>query len=417
MRVILSSILFLVLAGCNSAPDEVAVEETTVEFVADTAQVTVEEADTIENEIEKQDVIDRSKLLELYEVIEKARRQNDFSTIKKYVETDTFAFYYWPIKTEELDKIDFGDLDSLLFDGGACRGCGDYHPIYKHAKDFIVHKKNEEAHLDSNWRKNIIITEYPHNPGNDSIMQFLTECNICDPQFDDDGAVHSFSHSNYTYSKKKTNNIIYIQALKNEWGNTSELLVFSLENGQYSLLGFHDFVEFQNEECNVYDPDKDSVVFSNDTIIILRGNAYLMLKSELYLKEGKLDGSSKKWYRNGQLEYKTNSINDENDRLHIENDRLHIEWYENGQLKSERNYKEGKENGFQKQWYESGQLQSEASFKDGSLDGLKKYWYKSGQLLYEENYKEGKQEGLSKNWYENGQLRSEGNYKYGCKKN
>ena len=408
MRVFLSALIILVLVACNYAPDEVAVEETTAEVLADTAQVIVEEVDSIEikAEEEEEEAINRSNLLELYEVIETARLQNDFSTIKKYVKSDTFAFYYWPIKSEELDKIDFGDLDSLLFDGGACRGCGDYHPIYKHAKDFIVHKKNEEAHLDSNWRKNIIITEYPHNPRNDSIMQLLTECNICDPQFDDDGAVHSFLYSNFGWSKKNTNNIIFIQALKNEWGNSSELLVFSEENGQYSLLGFHDFVEFQNEECNVYDPDKDSVVFSNDTIIILRGNAYLMLKSELYLKEGKLDGSSKKWYRNGQLEYKTNSINDENDRLHIE-------WYENGQLKSERNYKEGKENGFQKQWYKSGQLQSEASFKDGSLDGLKKYWYKSGQLLYEENYKEGKQEGLSKNWHENGQLRSEENYKEG----
>ena len=277
MREFLSVLIVLVLAGCNSAPDEVAVEETTVEFVADTAQVTVEEADTIENEIEKQDVIDRSNLLELYEVIETARRQNDFSTIKKYVKTDTFAFYYWPIKTEELDNIDFGDLDSLLFDGGACRGCGDYHPIYKNAKDFIVHKNNEEAHLDSNWRKNIIITEHPHNPRNDSIMQLLTNCNICDPQFDGDGAIHSFFHSNYTYSKKKTNNIIYIQTLNYSRTN-DELLVFSEENGQYSLLGFHDFVEFQNEECNVYDPDKDSVVFSNDTIMIFRGNSVIKFR-------------------------------------------------------------------------------------------------------------------------------------------
>ena len=311
MRVILSSLIVLVLVGCNSTSGEVAVEETTVEFVADTAQVTVEEVDTIkneieeeevdtiENEIEEEDVMDRSKLLELYEVIETARRQNDFSTIKKYVKTDTFAFYYWPIKTEELDKIDFGNLDSLLFDGGECRGCGDYHPIYKHAKDFIVHKKNEEALLDSNWRKNIIITEYPHNPRNDSIMQLLTNCNICDPQFDGDGAVFSFSKSKFKYSNRNTNKIIYIQAVK--WSQADELLVFSEENGQYSLLGFHDFVEFQNEECNVYDPDKDSVVFSNDTIMIFRGNSNLMLKSELYFKEGKFDGSYKVWNENGKL--------------------------------------------------------------------------------------------------------------------
>ena len=213
MRVFLSALIILVLVGCNSSSGEVAIEETTVEVIADSVSLVVEEVDTVETKAkdEEEEAIDRSNLLELYEVIETARRQNDFSTIKKYVKTDTFAFYYWPIKTEELDNIDFGDLDSLLFDGGACRGCGDYHPIYKNAKDFIVHKNNRKAHLDSNWRKNIIITEYPHNPRNDSIMQLLTNCNICDPQFDGDGAIHSFFHSNYTYSKKKTNNIIYIQ--------------------------------------------------------------------------------------------------------------------------------------------------------------------------------------------------------------
>ena len=294
MRVFLGSILFLVLVGCNSASDEVPVEETTVEviadsvqlvvdettveFVADIAQVIVEEVDTIENEIEEEeDAIDRSNLLELYEVIETARRQNDFSTIKKHVKSDTFAFYYWPIKTEELDKIDFGNLDAIWFDGGDCRGCGDYYRIDKHAKDFIVHKDNGKAHLDSNWRKNIIITDYPHNPRNDSIMQLLTECNICDPQFDDDGAIHSFFHSNYTYSKKNTNKIIYIQTLKYSWTN-DELLVFSKENGQYFLLGFHDFVELQNEECNVYDPVKDSVVVSKDTILIFRGNSVIKFR-------------------------------------------------------------------------------------------------------------------------------------------
>ena len=291
MRVFLSALIILVLVACNSAPDEVAFDETSADVIADTAQVTVEEVDTIkneieeeefdtiENEIEEEDVIDRSKLLELYELIEKARRQNDFSTIKKYVKSDTFAFYYWPIKTEELDKIDFGNLDTIWFDGGDCRGCGEYHRIDKHAKDFIVHKDNGKAHLDSNWRKNIIITDYPHNPRNDSIMQLLTECNICDPQFDDDGAIHSLFHSNYRYSKKKTNKIIYIQTLNYSRTN-DELLVFSDENGQYSLLGFHDFVELQNEDCHVYDPYKDSVIVLKDTIFIHRGDSVIKFRPD-----------------------------------------------------------------------------------------------------------------------------------------
>ncbi len=96
MRVFLSTLIILVLVGCNSNSGEVAVEETTVEFVADTVQITVEEVDTIQNEIEEEDAMDRSKLLELYEVIEKARRQNDFSTIKK---TEINVFKNWGIGT------------------------------------------------------------------------------------------------------------------------------------------------------------------------------------------------------------------------------------------------------------------------------------------------------------------------------
>ena len=53
MRVFLSSILFLVLVGCNTAPDEVTVEETTVEVIADSVPLMEKEVDTIENEVEE----------------------------------------------------------------------------------------------------------------------------------------------------------------------------------------------------------------------------------------------------------------------------------------------------------------------------------------------------------------------------
>ena len=54
MRAFLSALIILVLAGCNSAVDEVAVEENTVEVIADTAQVIVEEVDTIETKVEEE---------------------------------------------------------------------------------------------------------------------------------------------------------------------------------------------------------------------------------------------------------------------------------------------------------------------------------------------------------------------------
>jgi antitoxin component YwqK of YwqJK toxin-antitoxin module len=88
-------------------------------------------------------------------------------------------------------------------------------------------------------------------------------------------------------------------------------------------------------------------------------------------------------------------------------------YYENGQLDSERNYKDGERNGLQRAWYENGQLKWEGNAKDGKQDGLWKEWYKNGQLRTEGNIKDGKRDGLWKYWHKNGQLDSERNYKDG----
>ena len=65
-------------------------------------------------------------------------------------------------------------------------------------------------------------------------------------------------------------------------------------------------------------------------------------------------------------------------------------WYENGQLKWEDNYKNGKEHGKWLYWYENGQLEWEENWKDGKPHGKCLGWFESGQLEYEHNYKNGK---------------------------
>ena len=54
MRVFLSVLIILALVGCNSATDEVAVEETTVEVIADSVPLVVEEVDTVETKVEEE---------------------------------------------------------------------------------------------------------------------------------------------------------------------------------------------------------------------------------------------------------------------------------------------------------------------------------------------------------------------------
>jgi hypothetical protein len=88
-------------------------------------------------------------------------------------------------------------------------------------------------------------------------------------------------------------------------------------------------------------------------------------------------------------------------------------YYENGQKKSESNYKNGRLDGLSTNWYENGQKKSEVSFKDGKPSGLLTEWYKNGQKERESDHKDGKLNGLITEWYENGQKKMEWNFKNG----
>ncbi len=81
--------------------------------------------------------------------------------------------------------------------------------------------------------------------------------------------------------------------------------------------------------------------------------------------------------------------------------------YENGQLKDERNWKDGKPDGLWKDWHENGQLKMECDYKDGSRQGIYKAWYEDGQIKEEKTYVNGEADGLYRQWYKNGQLSQE----------
>ena len=66
------------------------------------------------------------------------------------------------------------------------------------------------------------------------------------------------------------------------------------------------------------------------------------------------------------------------------------EFYENGQLQDERNFKDGMQEGISKTYFESGQIDSEVMYKNNLKEGLGKFYYESGKLKSEANYKDGK---------------------------
>ena len=88
-------------------------------------------------------------------------------------------------------------------------------------------------------------------------------------------------------------------------------------------------------------------------------------------------------------------------------------YYDNRNLKSEANFKDGKKEGLFKKYYENGDLKSEANFKDGKGNGIGKIYYPNGNLESEISVKDDKFEGLFKLYYENGYLIAEHYYKDG----
>ena len=55
--------------------------------------------------------------------------------------------------------------------------------------------------------------------------------------------------------------------------------------------------------------------------------------------------------------------------------------YENGQKKSEGNFKDGKRDGVYNSWYKNGQIKSETAYKDGKTHGKWIRWHGNGQKL------------------------------------
>jgi antitoxin component YwqK of YwqJK toxin-antitoxin module len=94
-------------------------------------------------------------------------------------------------------------------------------------------------------------------------------------------------------------------------------------------------------------------------------------------------------------------------------DGLMKEYYNNGNIKLEYNFKNGKKNGVQKKWFDNNQISIIYNYNNGNLTGLQKKWYKNGQIKSEMNYYNNILDGIYKYWYSNGQIKFVKNYKNG----
>lgn len=106
------------------------------------------------------------------------------------------------------------------------------------------------------------------------------------------------------------------------------------------------------------------------------------------------------YYNNGQLE-----IESETPFKNGKENGIEKEYYKNGRLKRETPHTDGKANGIEKKYYENGRLKGETPYTDGKLNGVVKEYYETGELLREAPYKNGEHDGVAKIYDKNGQLR------------
>jgi antitoxin component YwqK of YwqJK toxin-antitoxin module len=66
--------------------------------------------------------------------------------------------------------------------------------------------------------------------------------------------------------------------------------------------------------------------------------------------------------------------------------------------------------GLYKEYFADGSLRSEVNYRNRKPDGVARTFYKNGKLKREANFREGVQHGVTKSYYENGQLKAEESY-------
>jgi antitoxin component YwqK of YwqJK toxin-antitoxin module len=150
-----------------------------------------------------------------------------------------------------------------------------------------------------------------------------------------------------------------------------------------------------------------SIIVSNDityakgsalpyTGMLLDRYAYGLLKSKSMLSNGLLEGLSKGWYTNGQLQ-----VTESFSKGMSEGTRL--KYYPNGARMSEALVVHGRLQGVYKKWNEDGVLMERMEMKDGVPEGVSREWFPTGFLKVEATISDGKV--VSRRDYKDGETR------------
>lgn len=149
--------------------------------------------------------------------------------------------------------------------------------------------------------------------------------------------------------------------------------------------------------------------FNDTTILRYKWRRYFYpdgkIEQNIVMKEKYFVDTS--YYNNGQISH-IDTIDYEYG--HIGN---YVSYYENGQIKSDVNYREGVLTGNFKYFHPNGKISKEGTYFAGKEDGLVKCYFENGELKRSTDFNFGKKDGLEKIFNEKGELTYEIEYKDG----
>ncbi len=153
----------------------------------------------------------------------------------------------------------------------------------------------------------------------------------------------------------------------------------------------------------------DSIQYINNSVMVNEQNPFIEIDSK---RSAKLSGEFVFWIKGKFVDIFQELLEKSIPVIESENGVLR-EWYEEGQLFTEYQFKNERRHGIQKKWYKNGQLMQLYNYKNGKLNGLQQKWYNSGKLKAEWYYLNDQLHGYSKEWYPNGQQKFVKKYDYG----
>ncbi|MGG9962704.1 toxin-antitoxin system YwqK family antitoxin [Ferruginibacter sp. SUN106] len=147
-----------------------------------------------------------------------------------------------------------------------------------------------------------------------------------------------------------------------------------------------------------YTPWLYQTFYPNGSIYLLRQyhpGSNTIFKTTWYKASGKIDTGA--YMDKGKSGYSYDKVG------------RRLEWWNNGHLKSDENFKANYPDGRQRTWHENGRLQSEKKFKAGIADGITRLWYSNRHLQYYADCRNNASSTPALSFYENGMIKTQEN--------